>query len=71
MVDEPGEGIGDGLGEKVVGHGGEVGPGWVAAEKFDEAGAKHEPKDEEPCGCAEEKRWNIAAGGGGEQTRFF
>ena len=59
------------MGEEVIGHGGEVGPSGVAAEKFDEAGAGHEPEDEEPGGCAEEERWNIAAGGGGERTRFF
>ena len=57
LMKEPGEGVGDGLGEEVVGHGGEVGPGGVAAEEFDEAGAEHEAKDEEPGGEAEQGGW--------------
>ena len=36
-MDEPREGVGDGLSFKVVSHGGEVGPGGVAAEEFDDA----------------------------------
>jgi len=71
LVGEPGKGIGDRLGEKVVGHGGEVGPSGVAAEEFDEAGAEHEAEDEEPGGYAEKERWDVAAGNGGEQARFF
>ena len=63
---EPGEGVGDRLGEEVVRHGGEVGPSGVAAEKFDEAGAEHEPEDEEPGGEAEEEGRDVAAGSGWE-----
>jgi hypothetical protein len=40
LMDEPGEWVGDGLGFEVVSHGGEVGPGRVAAEEFDDAGAE-------------------------------
>ena len=68
---EPREGVGDGLGEKVIGHGGQVGPGGVAAEKFDEAGTEHEPEEEEPGGETEQGGRNIASGSGGKQARFF
>ena len=54
LVDEPRERVGDGLGKEVVGHGGEVGPGGVAAEDFDDAGAEHETKEEEGEGEADE-----------------
>ena len=37
LVDEPGEGVGNGLGLEMVGHGGEVGPGGITAEDFDDA----------------------------------
>lgn len=37
LVDEPGEGVGNGLSFEVIGHGGEVGPGGVAAEEFDDS----------------------------------
>ena len=37
LVDEPRERVGDGLSFEVVGHGGEVGPGGVAAEEFDDS----------------------------------
>ena len=46
-MDEPREGVGDGLGFEVVGHGGEVGPGGVTAEEFDDAGAEDEAEEEE------------------------
>ena len=46
-MDEPREGVGDGLSFKVVSHGGEVGPGGVAAEEFDDAGAEDEAEEEE------------------------
>ena len=71
LVGEPRDGVGNGLGEKVVGHGGEVGPSGVAAEKFDEAGAEHEAKDKEPGGEAKKCRRGILAGGVGDQTGFF
>ena len=44
-MDEPGEGVGDWLGFEVVSHGGEVEPGGVAAEEFDDAGAEDEAKE--------------------------
>ena len=71
LVGEPREGVGNGLGEEMIGHGGEVGPRGVAAEEFDKAGAEHEAKDKEPDGHAEEKGRDIATGGGGEEARFF
>ena len=71
LMGEPGEGVGDGLGEEVEGHGREVGPGGVATEKFDESGAEHEAKDEEPGGEAKKCRRGILAGGLGDQTGFF
>ena len=37
LLNEPGERVGDGLGKEVIGHGGEIGPGGVAAEDFDDA----------------------------------
>ena len=46
-MDEPGEGVGNGLGFEVIGHGGEVRPGRVAAEDFDDSRAEHETKEEE------------------------
>ena len=54
LVDEPGEGVGDGLGFKVIGHSGEIGPGGVAAEEFDDSRAEHETKEEEGEGEADE-----------------
>jgi len=71
LVDKPGEGVGDGLGKEVVRHGGEVSPGGVAAEKFNEAGAEHEAEDEKPGGYAEECGRDIATWGGRRQARFF
>ena len=46
-MNEPGEGVGDRLGFEVIGHGGEVGPGGVAAEDFDDSRAEHETEEEE------------------------
>jgi len=53
-MDEPGEGVGNGLGFEVIGHGGEVSPGGVAAEYFDDSRAEHETKEEEGEGEADE-----------------
>ena len=71
LVDEPGEGVGDGLGFEVVGHGGEVGPGGVAAEEFDYSRAEHKTKEEEGEGESDEQGWNIEAGWAGAKSWFF
>ena len=71
LVGKPGEGVGNRLGEEVVRHGGEVGPGGVAAEEFDEAGAEYETEEEEPGGEAEQGGWGIGGGVAGEQAWFF
>ena len=36
-MDEPGEGVGNGLGFEVIGHGGKISPSRVAAEEFDDS----------------------------------
>ena len=70
-MDEPGEGVGDGLGFEVVSHGGEVGPGGVAAEEFDDAGAEDKAEEEEgECESDEEGR-NIEARRAGAESGFF
>ena len=71
LVDEPGEGVGDGLGFEVVGHGGEVGPGGVAAEEFDYSRAEHKTKEEEGEGEADEEGGKIEAGWVGAEAWFF
>jgi len=70
-MDEPGEGVGDGLGFEVVSHGGEVGPGGVTAEEFDDAGAEDEAEEEEGECEADEEGWDIATGWAGEESGFF
>ena len=71
LVGEPGKRVGNGLSEEVVGHGGEIGPGGVTAEKFDEAGAEHKAENKKPSGPAEKDGWSIGGGAAGEQARFF
>ena len=70
-MDEPREGVGDGLSFKVVSHGGEVGPGGVTAEEFDDAGAEDEAEEEEVECEADEEGWDIATGWAGEKSGFF
>ncbi len=60
-MDEPGKGVGDGLGFEVVGHSGKVGPGGVAAEEFGDAGAEDEAEEEEGECEADEEGWDIEA----------
>jgi hypothetical protein len=47
LMNKPGEGVGNGLGFEVIGHGGKIGPSGVAAEDFDDSRAEHETKEEE------------------------
>ena len=54
LVDEPRERVGNGLSFEVVGHGGEVGPGGVAAEEFDDSRAEDETCEKEGEGEADE-----------------
>ena len=49
----------------MVSHGGEVGPGRVAAEEFDDAGAEDEAEEEEGECEADEEGWDIATGRAG------
>ena len=49
----------------MVSHGGEVGPGRVAAEEFDDAGAEDEAEEEEGECEADEEGWDIATGWAG------
>jgi len=71
LVNEPSEGIGDGLGFEVVGHGREVGPGGVTAQDFDDAGAEHESGDKEPEGPADKVGRGIRSGPSGKDSGFF
>ena len=71
LVNEPGEGIGNGLGLEVVGHGGEIGPCGVTAEDFDDAGAEHESGEEEPQSPLDEAGRSIGPCGAGEESGFF
>ena len=71
LVDEPGEGVGNGLGFEVVGHGGEVGPGGVAAEEFDDSRAEDETCEKEGEGKSDEKGRNIEARRAGAESGFF
>jgi len=70
-VKKPGEGVGNGLGFEVVGHGGKVGPGGVTTEEFDDAGAEHQSGNKEPESPAKEAGWGIGSGGAGEDSGFF
>jgi len=54
LMNEPGEGVGNGLGFEVIGHGGKISPGGVATEDFDDSRAEHETKKEEGEGEADE-----------------
>ena len=71
LVDEPGEGIGNGLSFEVVGHGGKIDPGGVAAEEFDYSRAEHKTKEEEGEGEADEEGGKIEAGWAGAEAWFF
>ncbi len=71
LLNEPGERVGDGLGKEVVGHGGEIGPGGVAAEDFDDARTEHKTEDEEGEGEADEEGWSVGAGWAGAEPGFF
>ena len=55
---------------EVVSHGGEVGPGRVAAEEFDDAGAEDEAEEEEG-ECEADEEGYIAPGWAGEESGFF
>ena len=71
LVDEPGEGVGNGLSFEVIGHGGEVGPGGVAAEEFDDSRAEDETCEKEGEGKSDEKGRNIEARRAGAESGFF
>jgi hypothetical protein len=71
LVDEPGEGVGNGLSFEVIGHGGKIGPSGVAAEDFDDSRAEHETKEEEGEGESHEKGRNIEARWAGAKAGFF
>ena len=71
LVDEPRERVGDGLGKEVVGHGGEVGPGGVAAEEFDDSRAEDETCEKEGEGKSDEEGLNVGAGWAGAESGFF
>ena len=70
-MDEPGERVGDGLGFEVVGHGGEVEPGGVAAEEFDDSRAEDETCEKEGEGKSDEEGRNIEARRAGAESGFF
>jgi len=71
LMNEPGEGIGNGLGFEVIGHGGKISPGGVATEKFYESRTKHEACEKEPESPADETRRGIGTGGAGKKSGFF
>ena len=71
LVDEPGEGVGNGLSFEVVGHGGEVGPGGVAAEEFDDSRAEDETCEKEGEGESDEEGRSVGAGWAGSESGFF
>ena len=59
------------MGKEVVGHGGEVGPGGVAAEDFDDARTEHETKEEEGEGESDEEGRSVGSGWAGAESGFF
>ena len=71
LMNEPGEGVGNGLGLEVIGHGREVGPSGVATKKFYDSRAKHEACEKEPESPADETRRGIGSGGAGKKSGFF
>ena len=71
LVDEPGEGVGNGLSFEVVGHGGKIGPSGVATEYFDDSRAEHETKEQEGECEADEEGRNIEARRAGANARLF
>ncbi len=70
-MDEPGEGVGNGLSFEVVGHGGKISPGGVATKDFDDSRAEHKTKEKEGEGESDEQGWNIEAGWAGAKSWFF
>jgi hypothetical protein len=42
LMNEPGEGVGNGLGFEVIGHGGKISPSGVTTEKFYDPGTEHQ-----------------------------
>ena len=70
-MNEPGEGVGNGLGFEVISHGGKVGPGGVATEEFYDSGTEHQTCEQEPESPADETGRGIGSGGAGEESGFF
>jgi len=71
LMNEPGKGVGNGLGFEVIGHGGKISPGGVATEKFYDSRTKHEACEKEPESPADETRRGIGSGGAGKKSGFF
>jgi hypothetical protein len=71
LMNEPGEGVGNGLGFEVIGHGGEVGPSGVATEKFYDSRTKHETCEKKPESPTDETGRGIGSGGAGGESGFF
>ena len=71
LMNEPGDGVGNGLGFEVISHGGKVGPGGVATEEFYDPGTEHQTCEQEPESPADETGRGIGSGGAGEKSGFF